>query len=51
MTMNSSQPLTTTIDHARRLTAAAQTNGVTANWVAQAQHVGDLSVLLLALRS
>lgn len=51
MTQHSPQPLQTTIDHARRLTAAGQTTPVAANWAAQAHHVGDLSVLALALRS
>jgi hypothetical protein len=50
MTQNSSQPLQTTIDHARKLTAAGQATTVTPHWVAQAHHVGDLSVLALALR-
>jgi hypothetical protein len=50
MTQNSSQSLQTTIDHARRLTAGGQTTTVTPSWAAQAHHVGDLSVLALALR-
>lgn len=50
MTKNSNQPFENAIDHARRLTAPGQVPSVTAAWAAQAQHVGDLSVLALALR-
>lgn len=39
-----------TVDHARRLTEAGQSKATTPAWVAQAHHVGDLSVLALALR-
>jgi hypothetical protein len=51
MTQNSTQSLQATIDHARKLAAGGQTTPVTPNWAAQAHHVGDLSVLALALRS
>ncbi len=53
MTQNKSpnQSLQTTIDHARALAAGSPTQITTPQWVAQAHHVGDLSVLALALRS
>ena len=38
------------VDHARRLTEAGTTPTTSPAWIAQAQHVGDLSVLALALR-
>lgn len=53
MTQNKSpnQSLEATIDHARTLAASSPTQITTPQWVAQAHHVGDLSVLALALRS
>jgi hypothetical protein len=49
---NPNQPLQTALDQARALTGTAQTQALTnPNWVAQARHVGDLSILALALRS
>lgn len=38
------------VDHARKLTESGSTPTVSPAWIAQAQHVGDLSVLALALR-
>ena len=38
------------VDHARRLTESGTTPTASPTWMAQAQHVGDLSVLALALR-
>ena len=37
--------------HARRLSEPGVAQPVTPSWSAQAAHVGDMSVLLLALRS
>jgi hypothetical protein len=37
-------------DHARRLTESGTRPTGSAAWIAQAHHVGDLSVLALALR-
>jgi hypothetical protein len=53
MTQNQSpnKSLEATIDHARTLAGGSPTQITTPQWVAQAQHVGDLSVLALALRS
>jgi hypothetical protein len=42
--------LQTVVDHARKLTEPGQAKVATPSWVAQAHHVGDLSVLALALR-
>jgi phosphohistidine phosphatase SixA len=42
--------LQSTVDHARRLTEPGHAQAGTPAWVAQAHHVGDLSVLALALR-
>ena len=50
MTQNTNQSLQAALDHARRLSVPGQTPAVTAHWAAQAHHVGDLSVLALALR-
>ena len=47
-TPNSS--LQAAVDHARRLTESGPTPSASPAWIAQAQHVGDLSVLALALR-
>jgi hypothetical protein len=43
--------LQTAVDHARRLTESGQAQSGTPLWVAQAHHVGDLSILALALRA
>ncbi|MGZ4169600.1 MAG: hypothetical protein ACXVR1_15190 [Solirubrobacteraceae bacterium] len=43
--------LQTAVDHARKLTETGQSQPTTAAWNAQAHHVGDLSVLALALRA
>jgi len=43
--------LQSAIDHARQLTEPGQAQTTTPAWVAQAHHVGDLSVLALALRA
>ncbi len=51
MTQNNTQPLQTTLDHARKLAASGQATTITPSWAVQAHHVGDLSVLALALRS
>jgi hypothetical protein len=48
---NPNQPLQTALDHAHTLAGSRQTQNTTPHWVAQAGHVGDLSVLALALRS
>jgi hypothetical protein len=42
--------LQTAVDHARRLTESGPSQPTTPAWIAQAHHVGDLSVLALALR-
>ena len=39
------------LEQARRLSECGSGQGVTARWSAHAAHVGDLSVLALALRS
>lgn len=49
-TPNPNQSLQTALDHASRLTGPGQAPATTPNWVAQAHHVGDLSILALALR-
>ena len=53
MTQNQTpnQSLEAAIDHARTLAGGSPTQATTPQWVAQAHHVGDLSVLALALRS
>jgi hypothetical protein len=43
--------LQTAIEHAGRLAGPGVTQPVTPAWSAQAAHVGDMSVLLLALRT
>jgi hypothetical protein len=43
--------LQTAVDQARKLTESAPAQTGTPTWMAQAHHVGDLSVLALALRS
>jgi hypothetical protein len=48
-TQTPNQSLQTAVDHARRL-AESGPAPMTPTWLAQAQHVGDLSVLALALR-
>jgi hypothetical protein len=50
-TQSPTQSLQTAIDHARRLTGPDQPAVTSPNWVAQAHHVGDLSILALALRA
>jgi hypothetical protein len=42
--------LQSAVDHARRLTEPGGPQTGTPAWVAQAHHVGDLSILALALR-
>jgi hypothetical protein len=42
--------LQTTVEHARKLAESGPAQSATPAWMAQAQHVGDLSVLALALR-
>jgi hypothetical protein len=42
--------LQTAVDHARKLTESGPVPTGSPAWMAQAQHVGDLSVLALALR-
>jgi hypothetical protein len=49
-TQNPHPSLQTAVDHARKLTEPGQAQTATPAWVAQAHHVGDLSVLALALR-
>jgi hypothetical protein len=53
MTQNQTpnQTLEAAIDHARILAGGSPTQTMTPQWVAQALHVGDLSILALALRS
>jgi hypothetical protein len=48
---NPNLPLQTALDHAHTLAGSRQTQTTNPHWVAQAGHVGDLSVLALALRS
>jgi hypothetical protein len=43
--------LSEALAHARNLVEPRPAPGYTADWSARAAHVGDLSVLLLALRS
>jgi hypothetical protein len=43
------QHVTTALDHARRLSESRPDAAQQASWSAQAAHVGDLSVLALAL--
>jgi len=50
-TQNNTQSLQSAVNHARRLTEHGRTQHTTAAWMAQAHHVGDLSVLALALRA
>lgn len=50
MTQNTNQPLQAALDQARKLSVPGQTPAATALWAARAHHVGDLSVLALALR-
>jgi len=47
---HSSRHLQTALDHASRLSAPGTPRPLTPSWSAQAAHVGDMSVLLLALR-
>jgi hypothetical protein len=50
-TQNPNQSLQAALDHARTLTGPGQASVTTPSWVAQAHHVGDLSILALALRA
>ena len=50
-TQNPRPSLQTTVDQARKLTEPGHPQAATPAWFAQAHHVGDLSVLALALRS
>jgi hypothetical protein len=43
--------LQSALDHARRLSEPGAAHPDTSSWSVQAAHVGDMSVLLLALRS
>jgi hypothetical protein len=45
-----SHQITTALDHARRLSESRPDGAHRDSWSAQAAHVGDLSVLALALR-
>ena len=47
---HSGRHLKNALDHATRLAEAGSGRPVTSAWSAQAAHVGDMSVLLLALR-
>lgn len=47
----SRQHLEAAIDHAGRLSQPGKASAYTTDWSAKAAQVGDLSVLLLALRS
>jgi hypothetical protein len=49
-TQTPNHSLQTAVDHARRLAESGPTQTTSPAWLAQAQHVGDLSVLALALR-
>jgi hypothetical protein len=46
-----SHQITTALDHARRLSESRPDAAQQDSWSAQAAHVGDLSVLALALRN
>jgi predicted alpha/beta hydrolase family esterase len=48
---HSGRHLQDALDHATRLSQPGPSRPVTPSWSAQADHVGDMSVLLLALRS
>lgn len=50
-TQTPNHSLQTAVDHARKLAESGPAQTGTPAWVAQAHHVGDLSVLALALRS
>jgi hypothetical protein len=47
---NNNQHLKSALEHADRLAQLDASRPVSPSWSAQAAHVGDLSVLLLALR-
>jgi hypothetical protein len=50
-TKNDNSHLQNALEQASKLSAPTPAQGVTAAWTAHATHVGDLSVLALALRA